>query len=800
MTNLRPDHRDILERESKIQSSIIESRGYYTALTKAELREIGFPASQQLAPALVVPLFNPDGTKAGYQIRPDSPRLILGRKKPNKYETPNGQQNILDVHPEAVPLLRDPNIPLIITEGVKKGDAMFGAWGKPVVTLSGVDNWRGKNELGGLMALAAWNDIPLKGRTVYIAFDSDISENIDVKRAAEKLAAYLKSKGATVKYFAFPSTNGKKVGGDDYVAANGPFLPLVQFATEHPPGWAPTERSPSGRAAIVVNNRPLDQITADAIEAVAGQSPAVCYVRDGALAYVYEGDDGVSIRNYTRWSLQRALGEVADWILIQGDDKPPRQVSPPLDVCDAFIYQSKRPKGIHSLQGIAPAPIVTPKGIVTKYGYDESTGWFLSSRECAVPFDGDATAAAEWLMLEILGDFPFSDEPSRTHALSMILLPFFRAAIDGPTPLYFVDAPQSGTGKSMLVEACLRPGIGSGLGTTSLQKSDEQFEKTLDGLLVNGSPVIWLDNLGRYLANDKLEAAITAEQVFIRRMGSDTISTIRPKCIWALTSNNGKIKEDFLRRSAYIRLNAKTENPSLRTGFRHENLISWVKSNRYKIWGAVLKIADQWIASGSPRAPIKGNGSFVEWSAVMGGVLAMVGRDDLMQNAQTMAQNVGVTGEDVSELAAAAIERFGRGPYLVKELLEIAIEKEILLNVTGEGSPRAQSTRLGTWLGKRHEMVSGGFLVERSTTLRGMARFNLTPVVDLGGPISTELRARGDGDSGDKTLFNGGDTPIGRLGEVHQGPPSGDFEPKSVVDLAKGPPPTKPADDEGILI
>jgi len=796
--DLAQRHREELEVASAIQPRIIEARGYWTATTKAELARIKYPSSQQFAPALVIPLFNPDGTPCGHQIKPDSPRDRDG--KPVKYETPAKQSNVLDVHPNAAHLVRDPNCALIITEGVKKGDSMFGAWGKPVVTLLGVENWRGKNDLGGIMALAEWNDIPLKGangpRKVYIAFDSDIAENINVKRAAEKLASYLRSKGAAVKFFAFPAKDGKKVGADDYIAANGPFLPLVQTATEHPPGWAPTEKSPSGRLVIVTNNRPLDEITADAIDALGKQTPAPAYVRDGQLVYVYEDEDQVSIRQYSRWSIQRALGEAADWIIVQGDDKPPKHVSPPLDVCDAIMHQSRRPKGVSELQGIAPAPLVTGSKIVTKYGYDAESRWFLSARQCAEEFQGTAKDAADWLLLEILGDFPFSDEPSRTHALSMILLPFFRAAIDGPTPLYFVDAPQSGTGKSMLVEACLLPGVGPRLGTTSLQKSDEQFEKTLDGLLVNGAPVIWLDNLGRYLANDKLEAAITAVQVFIRRMGSDTISTVRPKCIWALTSNNGKIKEDFLRRSAYIRLNAKTENPQERTGFRHENLIQWVKMNRFKIWGAVLKIADEWIAAGSPRATIKGNASFVEWSAIMGGVLALVGRDDLMQNAQTMAQNVGVTGEDVSELATAAIERLGAGPYLLKELLEIATEKELLLNVTGEGSARAQTTRLGTWLGKRHEMVSGGFLVERSTTLRGMARFNFTKVVDLGGPIPTDLRARGEEGERQKTLGFEGNISIGDYEKVHQGPPPDDFEPKSVVDLGEGPPP----DGKGILI
>jgi 3-hydroxyisobutyrate dehydrogenase-like beta-hydroxyacid dehydrogenase len=61
-----------------------------------------------------------------------------------------------------------------------------------------------------------------------------------------------------------------------------------------------------------------------------------------------------------------------------------------------------------------------------------------------VPFQGTAKEAAEWILDEILCDFPFQDSPSKTNALAMFLLPYFRASIDGPTPLHFIDAPVSG--------------------------------------------------------------------------------------------------------------------------------------------------------------------------------------------------------------------------------------------------------------------------------------------------------------------------------------------------------------------
>lgn len=54
--------------------------------------------------------------------------------------------------------------------------------------------------------------------------------------------------------------------------------------------------------------------------------------------------------------------------------------------------------------------------------------------------------------------------------------------------------------------------------------------------------------------------------------------------------------------------------------------------------------------------------------------------------------------------------------------------------MVGDGGPRAQSTRLGHWLGKRHETVSDGYLVERFTPLKGMTRFKFSKILEKGEP------------------------------------------------------------------
>ena len=162
----------------------------------------------------------------------------------------------------------------------------------------------------------------------------------------------------------------------------------------------------------------------------------------------------------------------------------------------------------------------------------------------------------------------------------------------------------------------------------------------------------------------------------------------------------------------------------------------------------------------------------------------MLDRDDLMTNSTLISQNIGKAVDDVAPLVEAVIEAYGEEPVLLKEILSVVNDKELLGAVVGDGGPRAQSTRLGHWLGKRHETVSDGYLVERSTTVRGMARFKFSKIVESGGPFgpfSTPHAREGKENLSEATPI----APDTKSTKVHH---EGVFEPKDVVDLHQGPP------------
>ena len=227
---LHVEHQNMLLQGSGVSPKVVKERRYRTVESKAELRRLGFSDAQCIAPGLLFPIYSPTGEVANYQLRPDEPRI--GKNgKPVKYETPRGSRMVLDVHPRVQNMLGDPSVPLYITEGIKKGDALVSR-GLCAVCLLGVWNWRGTNDQGGKVALPEWEHIALNGRQVYVVFDSDVMLKPQVYAALIRLKGFLESRGAKVAVVYLPATEGgSKQGVDDFLAAGNSVEDLLSLAT-----------------------------------------------------------------------------------------------------------------------------------------------------------------------------------------------------------------------------------------------------------------------------------------------------------------------------------------------------------------------------------------------------------------------------------------------------------------------------------------------------------------------------------------------------------------------------------------
>src|SRR6266511_2648980 len=122
---LAPAHWADLQK-SGITRETAQARGYRTVSGPgrySDLKPLGFSRVQCPSDGLLVPVLGIDGKPTLYQFRPDTPRLNRD-SKPIKYETPAKASMRLDFGVGQQELLKNPTIPIYITEGIKKVDAL----------------------------------------------------------------------------------------------------------------------------------------------------------------------------------------------------------------------------------------------------------------------------------------------------------------------------------------------------------------------------------------------------------------------------------------------------------------------------------------------------------------------------------------------------------------------------------------------------------------------------------------------------------------------------------------------------
>jgi putative DNA primase/helicase len=254
MTALAAHHYTMLHTDSAIDDAIITTRGYQSLTHPDDLRDLGFSKVQaRTAPALALPIWDVHGQQTGWQLRPDHPRMTKAGKL-IKYENPTGSRLHLDVHPSMHPLLGDPQSPLWITEGVKKGDALVSRGACTIALMGGVWGFKGTNEHGGKVILPDWQHVALNDRLVYVVYDSDIYLKPNVDAALKALYRFLRERQARPGLVRWPEEyRHTKIGVDDFFAQGHtlddvlalvpPIGPLPTRFYTHPNGSTPERPS-----------------------------------------------------------------------------------------------------------------------------------------------------------------------------------------------------------------------------------------------------------------------------------------------------------------------------------------------------------------------------------------------------------------------------------------------------------------------------------------------------------------------------------------------------------------------------
>ena len=242
--------------------------------------------------------------------------------------------------------------------------------------------------------------------------------------------------------------------------------------------------------------------------------------------------------------------------------------------------------------------MIRPDGtILDQPGYDAATRLYYAPRPgmeiCKVPLAPSRSEreAALALMLEAIGEFPYAEEADLANGFGLLLTPFLRPAIKRHVPLALLDAPKPGTGKGLFADVLAIIATGASAPILTLSDSQEELQKSITSLLIEGATVISIDNVTGRLQSKHLEAVLTAELWRGRLLGHSKMVFVPQLATWLATGNNITLGGDLARRCYRIRLDPHTSQPRTRSGFTHEDLAGWVTEQRGALIKALLTLA-----------------------------------------------------------------------------------------------------------------------------------------------------------------------------------------------------------------
>lgn len=436
-----------------------------------------------------------------------------------------------------------------------------------------------------------------------------------------------------------------------------------------------TEREDA--VSIYTNN--LDRATAQAWEALkqanAPDNASEFTFRHGDLPSRLEhNDEGRLVpRALTPPRMRYRLTRIAVWLKPAKEEDDRVLPGAPMDIVNNVLAAPDPPLPV--LDRIVDVPTLGPDGkIHDEQGYSSASRIFYEPAEGLVvpkiasrPTKSDRLRARRLITDELFADFPFVGEAEMAHAVAMLLQPFVRAYFSGPTPLYLVEAPTPGTGKSLLVKAACWPAVGAPLPAMTEGKDEDEWRKRITAKLMEAPVAVLIDNLHDTLDSAALSAVLTMDTWQDRILGRSEMCTLPNKTTWTATGNNPALSGEITRRSVRIRMDAGIEHPEDRKGFRHEKLEGWAAEHRGELVWAALTLARAWIAAGATPGE-RSLGSFEAWAHVLGGILRHAGIGGFLENVQELRDSSQSEHETMHAFLLAWFELHGEKPIKARDV------------------------------------------------------------------------------------------------------------------------------------
>jgi hypothetical protein len=311
------------------------------------------------------------------------------------------------------------------------------------------------------------------------------------------------------------------------------------------------------------------------------------------------------------------------------------QHSLPQSIVDATLPVDRIPPALTAVRHAATEPVILANGdTVSSPGYhrEKSALIAIPQRERAFwkaygvpenPTVADVQSAADLIFNEVLVDFPFETEGDKVRALAYFLTGVSRS-LYGAAPGWLLDASERGTGKTLVAVIMRVISAGSAACVTIgySRSTDIETDKAIVAAALEGGRHLHCDELprGEKVTSKALMEVITAAEDGTRKrvLGRSGTAVITPMTV-TICGNNAEVGGDSNRRYVSIRMVNRTAGLAFeRSGFRHDDLLGWVRANRPKLLAALHTILSYGLKHKVPLAKLPTNyGGFEQWSAVV---------------------------------------------------------------------------------------------------------------------------------------------------------------------------------------
>jgi hypothetical protein len=428
---------------------------------------------------------------------------------------------------------------------------------------------------------------------------------------------------------------------------------------------APVAASTTGLAQVLISGRQLRDISRDAIKQTAVKNdPPSLFVRSGCLVHVIQDEnERPSVSQVTESRLRGVIARTCDFMKYDrfGELK---DAFPPVDVVRDILAFNPITWPFPHLTNVVEVPVLRPDGsVLDQPGYDKSSGIYYApaSDLKSFPLPDSPTQEdvlrARGIVEEAIGEFPYVDAASKANLYGLLLTPVLRPAISGCAPLAVVDAPQAGTGKSLLIDVLSIITTGRPAAMMPYPYKEEEMQKQIGASLSAGRQLIVFDNLEGELRSPALALAITAKEFEARILGVSQNMTVSNASTWIVTGNNIRPAGDMPRRCYQIRLNANAAQPYTGRKFTHPRLLKWVTENRSEILHALLVIARYWFSSRSPQLITETVGSFEDWHQTVGSVVTHARISGFLENYSEFIEQEDESPRQWGEFLATVFEK-----------------------------------------------------------------------------------------------------------------------------------------------